>query len=774
MNKMAVWLTIISLFISSSFGFVAISSYHSQRPHCFASPICGPFPSSSSGSAFAVTTSLMQRPRTPISLLRLSAKKKGSNTKQKKKQQQKATAPPVSVVNVVKADDGNALQKLFSNECDVDGLMTKASLKAIPFIGKLVDEEELLDEELDEFWDAAPKFPDVNAAWSEDRIDVDSFMQIYRDIDDLFEEGEDDIEITNEKMKGKKAVSNGASADINKEVVIPKAKESLTKPATGAMNGTQQPKVSAAADPVSAIDEDDDDTDEKELEDAFTTICDTSSMLLSNSNLRNWKEIMTVIDEDQMLSESEFDMLWDQTAKSPGSPDMLDLDGFLSFNVALDDLFVFEDEEIDSDYDDDEEEEPQVESVTMVSMEDISPGVLFSKIADTDNFVGRKELKRWTELQEMLDEEELLSSEFNSFFERASKSPTVPDKLTEDGFIELYNAIDALFEDIDDDGGDTSSAHLPMVSGEDVPPGVLFSQIANVDYGYTVGREELKRWVELQEMLNDGDVLTSELESMFNAATKSPTVPDKLTEDGFIELYEAIDALFEDDEDEADDNEAESSNVQGDNDRPSDATIKNGLLDYIAKIQGPEDLPCGLDADEAAQTRILNVASALETTLTNKVNDSTMSIIPQDLAGDWDLIYTSSGMMKFNKGLTGLGGSFPNGQFGGLVQTFVATKYIMDVDYKERILVNPDIQSFDATVNGDWNLKSSVSLLSGSPTILIAVEPDMVKYGPTATRADHWKSVRCMNVLDLAYLDDDLRIMRGNMNPDTLFIFKKI
>ena len=45
-------------------------------------------------------------------------------------------------------------------------------------------------EELEDIWNAAPKFPDV--AGVETRIDVDSFVQIYRDVDDLFEEDKED------------------------------------------------------------------------------------------------------------------------------------------------------------------------------------------------------------------------------------------------------------------------------------------------------------------------------------------------------------------------------------------------------------------------------------------------------------------------------------------------------------------------------------------------------------------------------------------------------
>lgn len=43
-----------------------------------------------------------------------------------------------SMVDFVKADDGEALQALFEKQCDKDGLMTKASLVSIPMIADLL------------------------------------------------------------------------------------------------------------------------------------------------------------------------------------------------------------------------------------------------------------------------------------------------------------------------------------------------------------------------------------------------------------------------------------------------------------------------------------------------------------------------------------------------------------------------------------------------------------------------------------------------------------
>jgi hypothetical protein len=129
--------------------------------------------------------------------------------------------------------------------------------------------------------------------------------------------------------------------------------------------------------------------------------------------------------------------------------------------------------------------------------------------------------------------------------------------------------------------------------------------------------------------------------------------------------------------------------------------------------------------------------------------------------------------MSYNKGLSGLGGSFPNGKFGGVTQKLTVSKVMTDVEYLERIDVTPSTASFDVKVTGDWGLSTSVSLFTGEPSTVLTVVPDRVSYGPTTTKADHWKSLGPLNMLDVTYLDEDLRIMRGNTSTETIFIFKR-
>ena len=572
-----------------------------------------------------------------------------------------STSGDSSEVEFVSASDLEAVQALFAKECDADGLMTKSALEKVPAIAEMLAEGDLLREELDDIWGAAAKFPNpADAEGGPDRIDVDGFVQCYRDIDDLFEDEDDD----DEDEGGATSIAGAGAASTTSPSAS--RSEAGTEPqSTSATNDNDEDKVVAG--------------DEADLEVAYKGICDGTSGLVSKKALKNWEEIKSLF-EDGMLGEDEFESIWEQTAKKPGSNDEIDIEGFLSFNVALDDLFVFDEDELLEEVEGDEADEDSSDEATATASPaiiatdtEMSPKAIFDSICDDDFLVGMDELQRWGELQEMLADEELLPIELQNMFNETPKAPGTNDKLNESGFTVLYYAIDDLFEDDDgDDSGETSA----------------------------------------------GD-----------QASQKPV---------------------------------------GNND-----AVKEELLDSIAQLsRDPDLLPCGLDSTEREQERILDIVADLEEQRSNLVIAKGGDIQPEDLTGDWDLIFTTSSTMKFNQGLTGLGGSFPNGKFGGVVQKLEATKWTSDIEYKERIEV-PAGASFDVTVTGDWRLKGTVNLFTGEPTTVMQIEPEKVEYGPTSTKGDHWKALGPLNLLDITYLDDDLRVMRGNTSVNTIFIFRR-
>jgi hypothetical protein len=498
---------------------------------------------------------------------------------------------------------------------------------------------DLQAKEFNDIWDKAPKFPDVKS--SEERIDVDSFVQVYRDIDDLFEQD---------------TVEDAADEKSNKE-----------------------PSATSPTSPESVVigdEQDDDKSLEDELEAIYESISDKEG-LVSKKGVREWDEVYKLLDEG-LLGEDEFEDIWDKTKKSLGDEDKLDVDGFLSFNVALDSLFELDDEEATSLFElgDDEDADDEVD-----------------------------------------DEDEVVT-------------PPTSELLVE--------------------GGDLSAEEL-------------FAALAGVDG--LAAKEDLARWSELQEMLEAGDILTSELDTILANTALKPS--NKLDLAGFVVFYNAIDELFEDVEDDEDEVAAPVATV--------DSKTKSSLIRVLDIMNSDKErLPCGLEASAQEESGILNLVNELEQEPTNQIRSRKAAVDIYDLAGTWEMLYSSSSAMKWNKGLSGLGGSVPNGKFGGLVQKLQASRFLTDVEYTEHIDMTPSIASFDVKVTGDWGLRTSTSLFSGDPSIMMIVTPNRVDYGSTSTRGDHWKSLGPLNMLDIAYLDDDFRIMRGSTSVDSIFIFRRL
>ena len=573
------------------------------------------------------------------------------------------------------ASDVAAIEALFTKH-STDGLMTEEELRSVPAIKDILvsakrknfpvgciistaqltsahysqldtqEQGELLSTELGEIWSCVPKFPDEKGA---EKIDVESFVQVYRDIDDLFEDDDDVVE------------------------------------------------AKAKADPIERIQGDIElaKTDEGgrmyELRQVFAQLTGNySKETITFRDIRQWEDISTLIDDDE-LGEDELVSLWEKATGVKGMDVTLDFGMFVKFNDALDDLFEFDDEETADDVIEDEDE------------------------AD-DPAKGEE------------DAAEVVEPE-------ASMPP----------------------------------APLPVITDEDLPPGVLFSMIANEDY--LVGRGEIKRWGELNDMLNDEDITQAEVDALFDSAPKAPGAGDMLDEEGFESFFDSIDNLFED-EDDGDD-EAEPATEEKE--------LKEELfelLEDLAKLAEDEgQQKCGLDCSELEQERVLEVVGELERESYNQVVvpdgiTGEGAITKDQLTGTWELIYSSSSTMKYNEGLSGLAGGLT--KFGGLQQTLSSSKFLSDVEYTEQLDTKILGADTEVKITGDWDLRTEVSLFTGKLSNVMTVTPDRVIYGPRSDKADHWKSLGPMNLLLLTYLDEDLRIMRGSTSTDTLVIWRRI
>lgn len=387
------------------------------------------------------------------------------------------------------------------------------------------------------------------------------------------------------------------------------------------------------------------------------------------------------------------------------SGDTIDLEGFLTVYKDIDNLF---EEDDDGESEDSAEEVEGGDSDLKESFEQLAK----------DGAVSKSALRQWEEITTLIDEEGMLGAD--EFEELWTNAVSGADGMDFKSFVAFNDALDDLFvleddeveaaiEDMEVEEGGISvpEAAVPkpklIVTETDLPPAVLFSQLA--DENYLVSKQDiLSRWGEMREMLKDGDLTNAELDELWTGVAKAPGTNDKLDEEGFLMLYDKIDEMFEDeDEAEAGTTNASIKNEVGVQEPEEDLKEELlGLIQDLEKLAEEEGRqPCGLDCTEREQERVLEVVSELEREPYNRVSAAgggSNAVPKEDLAGNWDLIYSSSSTMKYNEGLSGLAGGLT--KFGGVQQRLTATKYLSDVEYVEQVIGKLGGQSFEVRITG--------------------------------------------------------------------------
>jgi len=307
-----------------------------------------------------------------------------------------------------------------------------------------------------------------------------------------------------------------------------------------------------------------------------------------------------------------------------------------------------------------------------------------------------------------------------------------------------------------------------------------------------LGIEDITRgWVELDELLVDGEISSIELDQLYTKSLES-SISNKLDKKGFFVLYQSIDDLFEPGDQAEDDDDVpyqdvkeidtrtevakEESSPSATTDPPaaSSKIMKEKLLSVLTEVDTNNYLSCGFDCTDEEREVIHHLIGLLETNGPSDLVLSKRGKIQEDhLMGEWNLRYTSSRDMLINKSLSGLGRSTSTkAQFQGLVQRLGGTKYLGKAEYIETF--GGEGASFDVVVTGDWFLEEKRHAFPRMPSSTLRVNPAKLTYGLITNQADEWASLGPIKLLDILYLDDNLMILRGNVNLKSFFIYQRI
>ncbi|KAA8499833.1 hypothetical protein FVE85_7418 [Porphyridium purpureum] len=160
------------------------------------------------------------------------------------------------------------------------------------------------------------------------------------------------------------------------------------------------------------------------------------------------------------------------------------------------------------------------------------------------------------------------------------------------------------------------------------------------------------------------------------------------------------------------------------------------------------DIRMGIEFDEDGceqDDEIEEVLEEIEELSTGEVNLGS----GEQLAESWALLYTSSSIARYHRGMSSLHKNFPGGRcehitltineqdgFGELVETINTLGGL-----------KPKVR-----VNFSWDIKG---------TNRVVLQLDRLKLGPTSFYADSWKPLRAFTTFDVTFINSQALVCRG-------------
>lgn len=299
----------------------------------------------------------------------------------------------------------------------------------------------------------------------------------------------------------------------------------------------------------------------------------------------------------------------------------------------------------------------------------------------------------------------------------------------------------------------------------------LFSQLADQifaqisDDGSTIVFEDLTKWEELQELLENGDVFMEELQTFYDSINK---INGSLDEMGFEALYNMIDDIFE----------TESS-------APPIVNREEQLISFLTNgiTTRMDDLPCGIDCMDAERDATADLVRQLVAADSNNI--ATMQA--KDMLGTWELLYTSSRAVIRNRNLSGLSVADREIRLSALRQTFTGSKFLGFVEFAE--IYTRDIGgSFTVNITGEWMINDSART---ADTFALKIDPENIDYdaqnasgmskeppvvqtGGGVSQVADWQSLGPVKLLDIIYHSRDLYIAQGQFDAKVLFVWRRV
>lgn len=188
----------------------------------------------------------------------------------------------------------------------------------------------------------------------------------------------------------------------------------------------------------------------------------------------------------------------------------------------------------------------------------------------------------------------------------------------------------------------------------------------------------------------------------------------------------------------------------------SDQTVHSELLSALRGLNRGLDMDADTDAETEEESRVEDAIEALEAQ-----NACTSPTTDDRRLGEWELAYTSSALMRFTGGLTGMQKFLPGGTVGRI--TFAVDGDDATWDFRETL----SFEILGRELETDVLVTGPVEALNETREVW---SPEKVRFYFFNFFAESWKSLRSFTNCSITYLDEDVKITRGTTGTAVVFV----
>uniref|UniRef100_A0A7S4RFE6 Plastid lipid-associated protein/fibrillin conserved domain-containing protein n=1 Tax=Alexandrium monilatum TaxID=311494 RepID=A0A7S4RFE6_9DINO len=210
------------------------------------------------------------------------------------------------------------------------------------------------------------------------------------------------------------------------------------------------------------------------------------------------------------------------------------------------------------------------------------------------------------------------------------------------------------------------------------------------------------------------------------------------------------------------------------------AIVKSELQAMIQNLEEVETRPCGLDGRPETDTAITKLTDELEQIWRDKLED-VADFDETELVGDWELVYSTSAKYRRWQSVLNSDKYIKGGIVDALVQTFSIepSTGAKEYDMEEVFLLEGQEQGMRS--EGSWSVGLQSNVVTGDDDLVLKIGLNGVEYDNQEEEIEQAEKkllssqmIRTFCYSFIAYVDDDVRVMRTGLSGNSVFIYQRM